>query len=132
MDTHSITELAAIIATDVADEEFPEGGCLLILVWRDRSMRVIFPSGSKIDTGAKPGMDFDAFIDIAIATIHRCRLDMGRLYPPQITVHNVPTSLTTEDQILAWIQSVPGIALEFGPPEGMGFGGPLPPPGQAG
>ena len=132
MDVHDVTELFAIITTDVVDDEFPNGGHLLIQVWRDLSMRVVFASGSEIDAKARPGMDFNALINTAIALIHQCCQDAGREDPPQITVHRVPVGLTSAEQILAWIQSVPGIALSFKRPAGRGLGGPIPPAGQAG
>jgi hypothetical protein len=129
MSTHNLTDLAALIITDVIDEEFPENGYLTILVWQDCSTRIIFPSGSKMNVSAF-SRDLDATIKVALGSIHHHCLEVGR--EAQISVHKVPANLTTEEQILAWIQSVPGIVLGFGFPERMGFGGPLPPAGQAG
>jgi len=122
MSIHNIAELAAIIVTDIK---------LIALIWRDHSLRVIFPGGRKMVANA-PGLELDALIDLAIGAIHQYCLGVGHEAPPQIIVHKVPAGLVTAEQIFAWMQSVPGIALEIRPAEEMGVGGPMPPAGLAG
>jgi hypothetical protein len=122
MRIHSFAELAAIVVTDIK---------LIVLIWRDSSLRITFPGGRKMDVNA-PGLELDALIDLAIGAIHKYCLGAGHGAPPQIAVYPVPADLTTDEEVVAWVQSVPGIVLEFKPPAGMGFSGPIPPPGQAG
>jgi hypothetical protein len=50
----------------------------------------------------------------------------------EIRVHMVPPEPSTGEQIFAWFQSIPGISISVLPPEEIGFGGPLPPAGEAG
>jgi hypothetical protein len=129
MSTHCITQLAALITTNVTGEGCLEDGYLIILVWRDCGMRIKFPSGGTMDVGSS-NRDLDATIKVALGLIHDCCLEVGR--EAQITVHRVPAALTSAEQIFSWLQSLPGVVLDIPRPEGMGFGGPTPPAGQAG
>ena len=50
----------------------------------------------------------------------------------EIRVHMVPPEASTSEQIFAWFQSIPGISIKVLPHAGIGFGGPVPPAGEAG
>jgi hypothetical protein len=123
-------DLAAIITSDVTDASGPDY-CLTILAWKDCGLKIISPDGSRMNLKALSGVDLEAAIAEAVYIIQFCSNDLGLQQQPRIFVYRVPPGLTTAEQILSWLQRVPGVELEFQPPDGMGSDGPTP-PGQAG
>jgi hypothetical protein len=49
---------------------------------------------------------------MAIAGIH---LSNEGPLPPKIMLHRVPPALTTNEQILTWMETLPGVAIELRP-----------------
>lgn len=107
MDVHELRDLAAVITASVDADDNPRQN-LVILIWRDCRMRVIFPGGAKIDAG--PCQDLDTTIQMAIAGIHHSNEGPRA---PKILLHRVPPELATNEQILAWIETLPGIAIKL-------------------
>ena|ERR1017187_10616082 len=125
MSVHEFADLAAVITIDVAEGHTLHN--LTFLVWRDCGISVASPSGRNIDID-RSGGDLDATInDLAIGVMHIISLTVrsgGAVGLQQISVHKVPAGLTTNDQILAWTRTLPGI-VEIKPPEGMSGGDPV-------
>ena len=125
MSVHEFADLAAVITIDVAEGHTLHN--LTFLVWRDCGISVASPSGRNIDID-RSGGDLDATItDVATCVIRIIRWygqGGGHVGLQQISVHRVPAGLTTNDQILAWTRTLPGI-VEIKPPEGMSGGDPV-------
>ncbi|HEY1465036.1 MAG TPA: hypothetical protein VGF44_16585 [Terriglobales bacterium] len=81
---------------------------------------------------SRPWAHFDSTVhELAVGAIRNyCEGD--GIAVAEIRVHMVPPELSTGDQILAWFQSIPSISITVLPYEEVGFGGPLPPTGEAG
>jgi hypothetical protein len=107
MNMHELRDLAAVIIANVRREDNLRQN-LIILIWRDCRMQINFPSGAKMDAG--PGRNLDTTIQMAIAGIHHS--NEGPI-PPKILLHKVPPELTTNEQILAWIETLPGFAIRL-------------------
>jgi len=109
MNMHELRDLAGVITANVrGDDNLHQN--LIILIWRDCRMRINFPSGAKMDAG--PGRNLDTTIQMAIAGIHHS--NEGPV-PPKIMLHRVPPPLTTNEQILTWMETLPGVAIELRP-----------------
>ena len=107
MNVLELRDLAAVITANVHGNNDPRQN-LVILIWRDCRMRVNFPSGAKMDAG--PGRNLDTTIQMAIAGVHHS--NEGPI-PPKILLHRVPPELTTNEQILTWIETLPGVAIQL-------------------
>lgn len=127
-----IAELAALVVGSLMpDEPGDEGRSLMIFVWRDCAMTIKFPS-KKIHVAPGHEHTLDATIhDVAVGAITEYCRGAG-IAVVEIRIHVVPPELSTSDQVFAWFQSIPGISIRVLPPEEIGFGGPLPPAGEAG
>jgi hypothetical protein len=107
MNMNELRDLAAVVTANVrGDDNLRQN--LIILIWRDCRMRINFPSGAKMDAG--PGRNLDTTIRMAIAGIHHS--NEGPI-PPKIMLHRVPPALTTNEQILTWMETLPGVAIEL-------------------
>ena len=107
MNVHELRDLAAVITANVHGDDDPRQN-LVILIWRDCRMRINFPSGAKMDAG--PGRNLDTTIQMAIAGIHHSNEGPKA---PKILLYRVPPELATNEQILAWIETLPGIAIKL-------------------
>ena len=111
MTVHRPKDTAAIITTDI--DEVPasrEDRNVIILVWRDCSMTIKFPTGARMTTSRR-ATDVEGAIQLAVAGIHDCAEGAH-----EVKVHRVPAGLTTDQKVLAWMQVLPGIKIEFGNP----------------
>jgi hypothetical protein len=93
---HLLTELAVVITEELTHT--------IVLIWRDASIRIIFESGGKMDV-ASPG-DLDA-------AIHILTSPPSPLSSGQYSIHRVPPDATNELQVLEWMQTIPGVSVEF-------------------
>jgi hypothetical protein len=129
-----IAELAALVVNSFTPHEpgGEENGTLMIFVWRDCAMTIKFPSGRRMYVQSGEGQSLDSTIhEIAVQAITKYCQGAG-IAVAEIRVHMVPPEASTGEQIHAWLQALPGISITVLPPEGIGFGGPVPPAGQAG
>ena len=128
-----IADLAALVVGNLASHEpGEEGRSLMIFVWRDCAMTIKFPSGGRMYAPAGHGHTLDRTLhEFAVGAITEYCRGAG-IAVAEIRIHTVPTELSARDQIFAWLQSIPGISVRVLPPEEIGFGGPLPPAGEAG
>lgn len=100
--SHSLSELSAVIT-----EKFSR---TTVLLWRNGGARLIFGmTGSKLDA-AVPA-DLDAAIHIL--TGPQSPLSASAGLGGQVNVYRVPAELTTDIEVLAWLQSNPDVHLEF-------------------
>lgn len=127
-----IADLAALVVGNLTPyEPGHESRSLMIFVWRDCAMTVKFPS-EKIYVAPGHGHTLDGTIhEVAVGAITEYCRGAG-IAVAEIRIHIVPPELSTGDQVLDWFQSIPGISIRVLPPEEVGFGGPLPPAGEAG
>ena len=94
-------------------------------------MTIKFPS-ERMYFAPGHGHTLDSTIhEIAIGAIAEYCQGAG-IVAAEIRIHIVPPELSAGDQIFAWFQSIPGISARVLPAEEIGFGGPLPPAGEAG
>jgi len=124
-----IAELAALVVSDLTSVGPEEGGgSLIVFVWRDCAMTIKFPSGRRMYAHSRHVHTLDSMIhEAAVGIAEYCR--SADIAAPEIRVHKVPPEAKTRDQISAWFQAIPDIALTVYPPDGVGFGGPV---GEAG
>jgi hypothetical protein len=106
MNVHEPKDLAVLITAEVHSDNAPQN--VVVMIWRDCTARVTFPSGAKMDAG--PGRNLDTTIQMAIAGIHHSNEGPKA---PKIELHRVPPELTTNEQILAWMETLSGIAVEL-------------------
>jgi hypothetical protein len=128
-----IADLAALVLSNVPTDDSGEvNGTLMIFVWRDCAMTIKFPSGRRMYVPPGHGQSLDSTVhEIAVQAItHYCQ--GAGIAVAEIRVHMVPPEASTSEQIFAWFQSIPGISISVLPPQGIGFGGPVPPAGEAG
>ena len=128
-----IADLAALVVGHLTSHEpGEENATVMIFVWRDCAMTVKFPSGRRIYAHAGHGHTLDSTVhDFAVGAITEYCEGAG-VAVAEIRVHMVPAELSTGEQIHAWIQALPGISIAIMLPKEIGFGGPLPPAGEAG
>jgi hypothetical protein len=128
-----IAELAALVVGNLTSHgPGEEDATLIIFVWRDCAVTIKFPSGRKMCVSPGPGFTLDRAVhELAVAAISEYS-EAGAFSVGEIRVHMVPSEARTSEQIFAWFQSIPGISVTVLPPEDIGFGGPLPPAGEAG
>ena len=129
-----IAELAALVVSRFAPHEpgGEENGTLMIFVWQDCAMTIKFPSGRRMYVQPGDGQSLDSTVhEIAVQAITKYCQGAG-IAVAEIRVHMVPPEASTGEQIFAWFQSIPGISISVLPAEEIGFGGPLPPAGEAG
>ena len=113
---HQLKDLAVIITAQIHDANNPFGfETLVVTIWRDCSMRIRFPSGSKMEVD--PRWDLDTTIQLAIANLQDGAEGAQEL---KFRVHRVPRGLATEQEIMAWLRTLPGIQLEAWSPPTMG------------
>jgi hypothetical protein len=129
----SLADLAALVLSTVpTDDSGERNGTLMIFVWGDCAMTMKFPSGRRMYAPPGHGHSLHSTVhQIAIQAITDYCEGAG-IAMAEIRVHMVPSELTTSEQIQAWLQALPGISVTFLPPDGIGFGGPVPPAGEAG
>jgi hypothetical protein len=128
-----LAELAALVVSNLTSmEPGEESRSLIVFVWRDGAMMIKFPSGRKMFVYPAHGKTLESTIhELAVGAITEyCKV--AAIAVAEIRVHVVPTELSTGGQILAWLQALPGISIAVLPPNEIGFGGPLPPTGEAG
>ena len=127
-----IAELAALVVGNLAPHKpGDESRSLMIFVWRDCAMTIKFPS-EKMYVAPGDGHTLDGTIhEVAVGAITEYCQGAG-IAVVEIRIHIVPPELSAGDQIFAWFQSIPGISIRVLPAEEIGFGGPLPPAGEAG
>jgi hypothetical protein len=126
-----LADLAALVLGNLTTDD-PGNGALMVFVWRDCAMTVKFPSGRRIYAPPGHGQSLDSTVhQIAVEAITEYCQGAG-IAVAEIRVHMVPSELSTGEQIQAWLQALPGISIRVVPPEEIGFGGPLPPAGEAG
>lgn len=106
MNVHEPKDLAVVITAEVHSDDVLQN--LVVMIWRDCTTRINFPSGARMDAG--PAQDLDTGIKNAIAGIH---FSNEGTTPPKIELHRVPPGLTTNEQILAWLETLPGIAIKL-------------------
>jgi hypothetical protein len=128
-----IAELAALVVGNLMSDEPGEAGrALMIFVWQDCAMTIKFPGGEKMYVVPDYGHTIDCAVhEVAVGAITEYCQGAG-IAVAEIRVHMVPPEASTGEQIFAWFQSIPGISISVLPPEEIGFGGPLPPAGEAG
>ncbi|HSY99995.1 MAG TPA: hypothetical protein VK788_10885 [Terriglobales bacterium] len=128
-----IADLAALVAGHLTSHEpGEEAGTVMIFVWRDCAMMVKFPSGRRMYAPAGHGHTLDSTVhEFAVGAITDYCEGAG-IAMAEIRVHMVPLELSTGEQIHAWLQALPGISITLMPGKEIGFGGPLPPAGEAG
>lgn len=128
-----IADLAALVLSNLTTDDPGEGnGTLMISVWRDCAMTIKFPSGRRMYVSPAHRQSLDATVhQLAVEAITKYCQGAG-IAVAEIRVHMVPPEASTGEQIFAWFQSIPGISCTVLPPEGIGFGGPVPPAGEAG
>jgi hypothetical protein len=129
-----ISELAALVVSSFTPHEpiGEENGTLMIFVWRDCAMTIKFPSGRRMYVQPGDGQSLDSTVhEIAVQAITDYCEGAG-IAMAEVRVHMVPPDARTSEQIFAWFQSIPGISVTVSPPKGIGFGGPVPPAGEAG
>ena len=126
-----IADLAALVVGNLTPHKpRDESRSLMIFVWRDCAMTIKFPS-EKMYVAPGHSHTLDSTIhDVAVGAITEYCKGAG-IAIAEIRVHVVPPEASTGEQIFAWFQSVPGISIRVLPAEGIGFGGPLPPAGEA-
>lgn len=99
---HSLNELAAVITEKLSRT--------IVLLWRDGGARLIFGmTGSKMDAALPADLD----TAIQIITGPQSPLSTFAGLGGQINIYRVPAELTTDMEILAWLQSNPDVRLEF-------------------
>ncbi len=129
-----IAELAALVVSSFTPDETggEENGTLMIFIWRDCAMTFKFPSGRRMFVQPGDGQSLDSTIhELAVGIITKYCQGAG-IAVAEVRIHMVPPEASTGEQIFAWFQAIPGISISVSPAEGMGFGGPLPPTGEAG
>lgn len=130
MSARELTELAAVLVTDLNDGDKSES--LMIFVWRDCAMTINFLSGRRMYVPPGHGQSLDSTVrQIAVQAITKYCQGAG-IAVAEIRVHMVPPEASTSEQIFAWFQSIPGISITILPLKEIGFGGPVPPAGEAG
>jgi len=125
------SDLIALIQTNVCDENHEN--FLMALVYSDCMIRTKYPDGDQIDinVGDRVNMTVEHAINLAKERVRDyCRQVVTE--QPDITVHRRPAGLDNEEATRKWLESIPGIVLVEHPERPEGFGGPLPPAGQAG
>jgi hypothetical protein len=128
-----IAELAALVVGNLTrHERGDESRILMIFVWQDCAMTVKFPDDEKMYFVPGPGHTIHRTVhEVAVGVITEYCQGAG-IAVAEIRVHMVPPEASTGEQIFAWFQSLPGISISVVPPDEIGFGGPLPPAGEAG
>jgi hypothetical protein len=128
-----IAELAALVVGNLTSDEPAEAGrSLMIFVWQDCAMTIKFPGGEKMYFVPDHGHTIHRTVhEVAVGAITEYCQGAG-IAVAEIRIHMVPPEASTGEQIFAWFQSIPGISISVLPPEKIGFGGPLPPSGEAG
>jgi hypothetical protein len=128
-----VAELAALVVGNLTSDEPGEAGrSLMIFVWQDCAITVKFPGGEKEYFAPDHGHTIDCTVhEVAVGAITEYCQGAG-IAVAEIRVHMVPPEASTSEQIFAWFQSIPGISITVLPPEGIGFGGPVTPAGEAG
>lgn len=128
-----IADLAALVVGHLGphESEEEEDGTLMIFVWRDCAMTIKFPSGRRMYARSQHGHTLDSMVDeFAVGVITEYCQSAG-IAIAEIRVHKAPTEASSPEQIFAWFQSIPDISITVFPPEGIGFGGPVPSAGGA-
>ena len=95
----SIVDLAAVM-TDQSSRT-------VVLVWKDGGCRVIFETGSRMDSS--PAGDVDSAIRLLTSPA-------SPLASGQVSIHRVPATTKTESQVLEWLQAIPGVSVVFRSP----------------
>ena len=128
-----IAELAALVVGNLTSDEPGEAGrSLMVFVWQDCAMTVKFPDGEKMYFVPDHGHTIHRTVhEVAVGAITEYCQGAG-IAVAEIRVHMVPPQASSGEQIFAWFRSIPGISISVLPPEEIGFGGPLPPAGEAG
>lgn len=99
---HSMNELAAVITENISRT--------IVLLWRDGGARLIFGmTGSKMDAALPANLD----TAIQIITGPQSPLAAFAKFGGQVNVYRVPAELTTDIEVLSWLQSNPDVRLEF-------------------
>lgn len=128
-----IAELAALVVGRLtSNESGAEDGTVMIFVWRDCAMTLKFPSGQRMYAYSEHGQTLNSTVhELAVGALTAYCRGAG-IAVAEIRVHMVPSEARTHEQIFAWLQSIPSISISILPPKEIGFGGPLPPAGEAG
>jgi hypothetical protein len=128
-----IADLSALVVGNLtSNEPGAAGRSLMIFVWQDYAMTVKFPDGGKMYFVPGPGHTLHSTVhEVAVGAITEYCQRAG-IAVVEIRIHIVPPEASTGEQIFAWFESIPGISISVLPPEEIGFGGPLPPAGEAG
>ena len=84
-----------------------------------------FPSRWRVDFASGTGLEA-TINDMAAGLVHMIHLfrqAVGGVGRRQVSVHRGPWELNTDDQILAWTQTLPDIVVETESLEGVGISG---------
>jgi hypothetical protein len=107
-----LAELAALVVSNLTSmESGEESRSLIVFVWRDGAMTIKFPSGRKMFGYPAHGKTLESTIhELAVGAITEyCKV--AAIAVAEIRVHLVPTELSTGEQILAWLQGLPGVSI---------------------